>query len=1166
MTSQRPPNHEFSVAIFCALPPEADSIIAAFDVEWTGRIEKADGDTNSYSCGRIADHNCVVAHLSGVGKSNATLVAAGASATFKDIQYAFVVGICGGMPFDEKGKEILLGDVIISRALVQYDLGKQYPQGFKRKQEIEDVLPRPSHEVRALLAKLETLRGRQVIEQNTLEHLKAIQEQLPSASCPDPETDVLFDPSYFHQHRHVKGLSRCPFCQSKPQQFCQEASTTECEELGCKFTNATRRRALQPYHDGSTESSSRNPRIHIGRIGSADTVLKSGQFRNQLAKDEKLIGFEMEGVGIWDVFQNSLIVKAVCDYADSHKDKVWQDYAAASAAACLKSLLAELNPPRKAREHGNPESPLWSMPFEKSNLPDLVGRDDLLQNVQSKMFQPGKHSRIALLGLGGIGKSRVAMEVAYRMREARPKCSIFWVQATDARAFDNDCLMLGKLLNIPGIEDSKSDPKDLVCAHLSKSFAGEWLFILDNADDAKLWGGTGTSTTATEATFSSLVEYLPRSETGSILITTRNRRVASPIAKENVFMVSDMDTKDAETVLRNLLEKEELLNDRKSTEELLEILTCLPLAIVQAAAYINKNEETIKTYVRLLQQPEDDMIRLLSEDFSDEGRYKTSLNPVATTWLVSFQQILYESPVAAEYLEMASCLSEKNIPGSFFTAPSEIDKIDALGVLKGYSFFREHDERNINDSVGLLYDMHRLVRLATRNWLKRRKEMSTCLKSAFQRMVFVFPEVTWETKDIWMLYMPHAQVLCDFTEGEDLFERYVLLQKMASCLGWKGQVNASIKLLKVVVDWAENALDADDYFKWQTIWGLGIYLLDVGRESESELYIDRALQWGIEHRGKNDEFTLGCMVGVGGHKVQQGFWKEAEALLQEAIEVGKRITGPENANVQQARLDLAEIYMGTDRQDEAERIATELLEIEKRLRGERNHPNILNLMAFLSRIYRLQGRHGEAEQLSLEVVRKLEQFCGPTNAHTLKALVELALAYLCRGKLQEAEEAALRSLQGCRLLQHVNSGWIRECMSGLAHIFWRQGRHEDAIKMMDERVKIDEELEHTHHPWAQYCVQTLLKWRNWMRERDARDDPSGSVTHRLEGSREEGMLQGPSDEQSVRGFEDLDISERQQTHRQTQRHSQRSLKRRLSSRSPTRSGRRRHNHKSGSPD
>jgi hypothetical protein len=158
-----------------------------------------------------------------------------------------------------------------------------------------------------------------------------------------------------------------------------------------------------------------------------------------------------------------------------------------------------------------------------------------------------------------------------------------------------------------------------------------------------------------------LIDHLPRSKQGCIVFTTRDRKTAVKLAQQNVVEVPEMDEEVAKQLLQKYLIHLDLVNNRKDTAALLVELTYLPLAIVQAAAYINKNGTALAKYLLLLKEQEEDVIELLSEEFEDDGRYRDVKNPVATTWLISFEQIRRRSPLAADYLSFMACW----IPGTF---------------------------------------------------------------------------------------------------------------------------------------------------------------------------------------------------------------------------------------------------------------------------------------------------------------------------------------------------------------------------------------------------------------------------------------------------------------------------------------------------------------------
>ncbi|KAH7116305.1 hypothetical protein EDB81DRAFT_892443 [Dactylonectria macrodidyma] len=126
---------------------------------------------------------------------------------------------------------------------------------------------------------------------------------------------------------------------------------------------------------------------------------------------------------------------------------------------------------------------------------------------------PDDCQSIVIEGLGGVGKTQVAIEAAYRVRDEHPDCSVFWVPAVNSISFENAYRDIGQRLKVQGIEEDKADVKALVKTALDSKM-GSWLLIIDNADDMELlFGNNGLS------------DYLPFNPIGSILFTTRNHEV-----------------------------------------------------------------------------------------------------------------------------------------------------------------------------------------------------------------------------------------------------------------------------------------------------------------------------------------------------------------------------------------------------------------------------------------------------------------------------------------------------------------------------------------------------------------------------------------------------------------------------------------------------------------
>ena len=207
---------DFGIAIICALPLEASTVAALFDKRWDDQTYgKVPTDPNAYSTGIIGRHNVVLVHMPNMGTSVAAATAAASlHASFPEIQLALVVGICGGVPFQDK-RDILLGDVIIGEGLVQYDLWRQFPTNrsriFMRKDTPRDTnLPRANPKIRAALAMLKTQQARQHrLENRTSEYLAVLRQGLSDmVFYPGATEDRLFKSTYQHKHHRM-----CDMCQ-----------------------------------------------------------------------------------------------------------------------------------------------------------------------------------------------------------------------------------------------------------------------------------------------------------------------------------------------------------------------------------------------------------------------------------------------------------------------------------------------------------------------------------------------------------------------------------------------------------------------------------------------------------------------------------------------------------------------------------------------------------------------------------------------------------------------------------------------------------------------------------------------------------------------------------------------------------------------------------------
>jgi nucleoside phosphorylase len=317
----------------CALPLEYDAVSLLFDEFWDedgDQYGRADGDTNHYTTGRIGKHDVVLAPLPNMGKAAAAGAAASFRSSYPNLKVTLLAGICGGAS-SAGTDELLLGDVVIGKMVLQHDFGRQYHDKLIPKDTADGSLGRPNKDIRSLIATVESECEKDRIRASAARHLVYLQETAIRKQrqfnyrYPGFAEDKLFASAYRHKHR---GPRSCAICNGRIQNYCADAAQASCAELSCDEGQLVPRKRLERKRNLKPEAA-QSPEIFVGPIASGDAVMKSSEHRDQIAKEHNVIAFEMEGAGVWDELP-CIVIKGICDYADSHKSKVWQPFAAAT--------------------------------------------------------------------------------------------------------------------------------------------------------------------------------------------------------------------------------------------------------------------------------------------------------------------------------------------------------------------------------------------------------------------------------------------------------------------------------------------------------------------------------------------------------------------------------------------------------------------------------------------------------------------------------------------------------------------------------------------------------------------------------------------------------------------------------------------------------------------
>lgn len=421
------------------------------------------------------------------------------------------------------------------------------------------------------------------------------------------------------------------------------------------------------------------------------------------------------------------------------------------------------------------------VPFAQND--NFVGRESQLAELEARLFKSNQAAMVAIAGPGGTGKSQLALELAYRSRQQNKSCSIFWIDASSVDAIYQSYANMVQKLKIPGWDDSKTDFKQIVKRHLSRRDAGPSLLIFDNADSLDLrHPGTSTERDAT------LIDYLPQSAFCSVLLTTTNGDAARSLVSQNIVELREMEQDTAQNMLERYLGIPVLGNEQQQADFLLQELSYLPLAIIQAASYINTTKITLQNYRMRLVKQQRTGLESHTEVLENKLREHSKDSPISTTLYLSIDQIRHDSPLAAEYLFLAACVDRKDILLELLEAPSSHEREDAVRFLNSYKLVTRRPAESA-------LDLHRLVHGALRGWILNQEMLGEWTQKAITRLSRVFPDDSHGDRSKWRRMLPHAKyALSHSHRDQDGAEEMELVRKCAMVLLSDGEYNEAEEL------------------------------------------------------------------------------------------------------------------------------------------------------------------------------------------------------------------------------------------------------------------------------------------------------------------------------------------------------------------------------------
>ncbi|PYH53123.1 kinesin [Aspergillus niger CBS 101883] len=652
---------------------------------------------------------------------------------------------------------------------------------------------------------------------------------------------------------------------------------------------------------------------------------------------------------------------------------------------------------------GEADPCFWMVPFTRN--PGFVGREHTLSQVMERIMPLGKaHSRVALYGLGGVGKTQIAIELAHQVHEAHPDASVFWIHANSISRFQDSYYNLIKECEIESPED-KTDNLKLVKQWLEKQ-CKRWLLIIDNADQASLFtsdGRQGQEASTSDKQLqedSSIVQFLPESSYGSILITTRNRAAGVKFVRgigRNMLEVDTMTKEESRCLIKSALSGN--YPTESDMDELAGLLDYLPLAIMQAASFMEENVLTVNEYIKLHNDSDETKMSLLCEPFETLGRDSETPNALATTLIVSLDHINTKEHKAIEALSLIAFLDQHNIPSSLMEQRlvEPLDLAKALGTLKAFSLI-------IATGKGQNFSIHRLVQLTVRKWLIIEHTFDERAIQAMDTLAEVYPNAEYENWAICAAYLPHAVSVLKFIpelHGKQLRRRLYLQE------------------------------------------GIAYYLWSQGRDDEAErldllIVEENKKEFGIEHPE-----TLESIAGLSSTYSNQNRLAETEELNSLLVTAYTKLYGPNDIITMRSMRCLAATYRKQCRFEEAESLLLEVQERAKSVFGE-EHEESITAMGHLGLLYEDLGRWEEAEECTIKDLEWHQKNLGPDNPWTLDLACNLASLYETQGKLLEGKALGIQTLQICEDKLGLDDERTRNCQQLLVNIYYELDEWQNA--------------------------------------------------------------------------------------------------------------------------
>jgi tetratricopeptide (TPR) repeat protein len=654
--------------------------------------------------------------------------------------------------------------------------------------------------------------------------------------------------------------------------------------------------------------------------------------------------------------------------------------------------------------------PPWNVPYSKN--PFFTGREKVLADLEKELNASG---RVALTGLGGVGKTQIAAQFAHEHRNEYS--GVLCATATSQEALVSDFAAIAKLLNLPG-KDEKDQSVAVAAVKRWLAANGDWLLIFDNADD-----------------LASVRGFIPQSANGHVLLTTQAHATADIQGIE----IPDMPPEDGALLLlrrAKIIKPDAPLNTaadaaRDTATNISKELGGLPLALDQAGAYIEETRCGLANYLDLYGQRRAELLKRRGGFGPDHPE------SVATTVALSFEKVAGASNAAAGLLRFCAFLNPDAIPEEIFTegaaelgpnlGPIASDPLEtnaACAEILKYSLVRR-------DADAKTLSIHRLVQLVLRD------DMDEVVRRAWaERAVragnLAFPEAEFPN------WGRCERLLIQALACAELIDKFGLgFPECGRLLNRAGR-----------------------------------YLLQRARISEAEQLLHRALAIWEKSLGRENLDVAMALNNLGAISVAQGKHGEAESFHLQALAIRKKVAGEAHPDFAVSLMAVGDVYRLMGRYAEAEAPLRQSLAVLESALG-RGHPFVASSLHCLGLLYADQGKYAEAVPFLQREIAIRAKVLAPDDPDIVPSLGNLAGVLFRQGKDAEAEKLLLRALViGTKALGPDHPD-LAPCLTNLADMYRVQGKYTEAETLCRQALGIEEKFLGPEHPATAHSLHAL---------------------------------------------------------------------------------------------